>query len=304
MIRVLNEAEKDRCEIMQRLRIVQISQSQIEEWFDRSLQLEGLLQNFYLERHRIKTVLQGTCASDSILQILAWQYIDDDRFRKAIDKNIRKSPEADTARFVAVLVQQGVSTEIYSWRTAMLSGMCFTISENNIKFFRCSSSPVDGLTQFVSLFPAVTSTSNCNCRIEKRFILLPIDVKHFKSNRGFKGLQKAIDKRISSGMILCKRCGQLHVENLVFGDIVFVAVGPPIKELQLVTDLKGIPLTIKLQGQLYDLRCFTDNMKENHGMANCLRRDGKWYQYDDNLKTAETLGKKTVPYLLMFRKRD
>lgn len=305
----LNEAERGENNIMQGLRVDRISQTKtnISEWFDRSLTLNGLLQNKHLQRHRIKIVVRGTCALDSILQMFTWQYIDDDRFRKAIDELIETLPDADTVRFIAIFAQQGVGLDVYRLRSEIFTKICFINSTDDFKYFRCMSSPIDSLAEFFTpFFPSVTSISNCRCRIERKFTTLPFDYDNFKGKPVFEGprLQEAINKRIGNGRVLCKCCGQLATENHALSHFVFVLLGPTRESLYLVKKLKGMPLKMTLQGEPYDLRCFIDYKIENHSKVNCWRDDSKWYQYDDNFNTALPLENESLPYMLMYRRRN
>lgn len=296
-------AKKGESKITKALKVARTSPVKVGEWFARSSNPTGLLQNVRLERHRINIEVRGACAPDVIFQAFAWQYIDDDRFREAIDEHIRVSRDADTARILAALAQTGASQDVYRLRRELLAEICFNISKGNNKFLRCASEPTHSLAHFFApLFPSLTSISNCKCRIERKFVTLPFDYDHFKGKPAFEGLQEAIHKRIGSTKKLCKRCGQMISEHHALSDFVFVVVGPPIHYLQDVTDLKGIPLTIKLVDQLYDLRCFIDYKMKGHSKISCLRGDRRWHQYDDNKGEIELDVNESSPYMLIYRR--
>lgn len=281
------------------LKIAAISKEKVKEWFARSLTVKSLLANSWRERYDIKIKTHGTCSANSFLHALSCQYIDDERFRNSIDERIRTSPDADLERFIAVFAQGGVSQQVYRLRRELLSKTCFISSSDNVKFIRCASTSIQNLIQFVGpLFSAMTSTSSCKCQIVRKFTALPVDCRHLRSF-GRLGIQRAIDKRIN-GNIVCKHCGQRHTEIHEFGDIVFINVGPPIAKLQSILNPRKISLTLK--GQKYNLVCMIDRKRSTHSAVSCLRKDGKWYHYDDNLNTVKELRTRSMPNLLVYRK--
>lgn len=259
-------------------------------WFEASLENQGLLPNSQHEKNYIKIWTRETCTADSLLQALTWLYIDDNHFRKTVDKHIGTSPDDDVARFVVAFAYGDVLENIYRWRREFLSKHCSVISRGATKEIHCLSAHYKNIEDLITpLFPAMTSTTGCECRIQRKFVTIPFSYKHL-GRRGLSGLQEAIDKRINDEKTLCKRCGQKHIEDHEFSDIAFVAVARHKSEAYTVKDRVGIPRTIFLEDQKFKFTCFTDlDFSKNHSAMNCRRKNGKWYHYDDNRKTAEIL---------------
>lgn len=286
-----------------KLRVAPIAQPNVQEWLKRSLSCEGLIRKSRRERHRIKSEVTGACSPNSVFQALVCQYIDNKAFRKAIDEHIQTSRDADLARSIALFAQQGATEHFYRLRTELLSKICLTILKDDMKYIRCGSFTSDSLTDFVTpLSPTIVITSNCECRIEVKFVSLPIDEAHFREH-GLPELQQAIDKRIDKEKVLCKRCGRKCTQNHVLGGFVLVNVGRPKCKMQLVKNLEGIPLKIRVNKHQYDLSCFIDVRKRGHSMVNCLRSNGDWYQYNDAQKKPELLGNESMPQFLMYTRK-
>lgn len=295
--KALEETTKAENRNKQGLQVDPVFRPNVRAWFERSVKVFGLLINGQRGRSRIQIRLRGTCTADTILQALTWLYIDDVHFRKTINARVRTSPDADLARFISLFAQTGISRNIYRMRWEFLSKICSVSSSANSKLYQCFntySDIIDGLV--APQFPTMTVTTNCKCQIKNIFSFLPIDFDQYRSG-GLKGLQHAIDERnkgFSGERILCKRCGEKHTENNVFGDIVFIMLGPLVADLPKVEAPQDLLRTIHLKDQNYVLTCFSDfDLSELHVRINCRRMNGKWYQYDDNVMTAEptTFGK-------------
>lgn len=309
IIEALKAAKKGGSEITRGLSVIPISKPNVDEWFKRSLELSGLLRNFRTERQHIKIFSSGNCSQDSILQALSWQYIDDERFREFIDERIRTSHNSNLERFIARLAQSGANHDIYRWRRELLSTIGYGISSDIIKYFSGSSYGFDETIHVItSSFSSTTTTSNCKCRIERKFYTIPIDVDLFYTYDDYDKLQEAIDNRLN-GKVLCKRCGRKKAQTHVFGDIVFIFVGNTIEAPDLIP-VKGfdnIPPTINLKREQYDLTCFIEITSGNHAMANCYRKDKKWYHYNDLMPTVIQLTETdytVYPICLMYKKHN
>lgn len=283
------------------LKVVPISEPKVQEWIAISYDVRGILENVWRERNDMKIEVYGTCSANSFLHALACQYVDDERIRNFMDERIRTMPDSDLERLIVAFARGGVSEYVYRLRREFLSRTCFVSPGSYLKHFRCFSTDIQNLLQFVSpIFPAVTTTTNCKCQILRKFASLPVEAEYLR--KGLMGLQKAIDER-NNGDVLCKRCGQKNPENHVFSDIVSVEVGPPIASLQLVFNLMGVPKTIILKGQEYVLTCILDMKSKTHVAVSCRREKG-WYQYDDFMKRAQRMGNQSVPSILLYKKAD
>lgn len=288
------------------LRVDPIAKPDMSGWFQRSLTAKGLLQNGQREKYKIQIEIDGTCGPDSILQALSWLYIDDAHFRKAVDERIRKSPDADLARFSATLAQKGDKRQIYRWRMEMLSEYCFVLRKDDVMNFQCASiNPVNIAVLIAPLFPTKTSITTCKCRIKKKFAALPIDDTYLKEF-GFKKLQTAIDRRNNHFVdeeSLCKHCGQRSSKIYAFGDIVFIIVRPSVGNRHPVWFPLEIQDTIVLKDQKYSLVCVSDITMPGHARINCLRGKNEWYQYDDLLKKSTLLAaKESKTDFLMYKR--
>lgn len=289
------------------LEIAAIPPPNMDAWFKKSLRSEFLFKNIRRERYFVKTDVRGTCTQDCILIALAWQYIDDERFRIFISKNIRtaSAPAADFARFIAVLAHQGARTHICRWREQLILRECFSSLEGSTKRSHCGSSLGEQLKQLVTpLFPSMTTISGCGCRLERKFTTIPIEFYQLK-DFGLVYLQIALDVRVARHRKLCKLCGQKHSESRVFSDIVFVYVEPILNLFspQEMRDFMRIPGTIILNGQQYHLTCFIDIDKDiDHATTFCRRKD-EWYHYDDMTQSVVPKStENTSPACLMYRK--
>lgn len=303
ILEALKKPREDGNKIKQELRVDPVPRPNVKEWFKRSLGEEGLIPNGHRERYRIEIVTLETCSADSVLQALIWQYIDDDRFRKFIDELIRKSSDADLARFLAISAQEGNTKHTLRLRRELITKNCFVSRKGNMKYIRCCDSvPTNVIALVPQLFSAMISTSTCKCQIERKFDTLPIN-SELVIIYGLRILQHAINDCFQ-GERNCDSCGKGYTENHVFGGFVFIIVALYTDDLHRVKEVTDIPQTIDLNGEQYELTCFSDLRMEKHAMMICRRMDGEWYQYDDNEKTAKPasgLGE-TLTDVLMYRK--
>lgn len=237
--------------------VAPVSEAKLKDWYKISLTSKNLLLNGQTERLQIKILTQGTCTADTILQALRWQYIDDEHFRKTIDGLIRKSDDADLPRFIASSVEGGITRQTYRWRRELTTKQSFIRTKDDVKFIHPSSSVFDLLQEFVTpLFPSMTSTTGCKCKIKRTFVTLPVE-HSFIFVYGASFLQLAIDDRVNSEMILCKRCGESKPDTHVFGAFVFVTGGAVENEkvtMKKEKQLGNIPKQIDLRGKKYGKR--------------------------------------------------
>lgn len=286
------------------LRVVPMLDPKVEPWYIRSLKSNGLLMNTHREKHSIKIVMRNTCVQNSILQAFTWLYIDDEDFRKFIDEFIRKSRKADLARLIAIFAQNGFGEHVYRLRRQLSSSSCFSSLIDGVRKFECASATFENIHDLVfPLFSTMTLTTDCKCRIEKKFATIPIDAAYFREHK-LKGLQTAIEKRIKNKNRVCNRCGRKCSENHEFSDVVLIQVGLPVHDLIEVNDSGEIPQIIILKNQKYVLTCFSDaymNQSPNHFMMNCLRR-GDWYHYDDVSDSAKKLKGGGLVDILIYKK--
>lgn len=148
-----------------------MEQSDLDTWYERSLKPDGLITALRSETNRIRIRVLDTCSQDGIFQALAWQYIGIDHFRKAIEGS---ADDTDSPRLIAALAEQGATDNTYRLRSELLSKRYEATSKGGLKIIPCQDFFVENLENFVThLFPSMTSTSGCGCRIEEKFIVLP-----------------------------------------------------------------------------------------------------------------------------------
>lgn len=282
----LKKEKKGGEERKQGLKVDPVSPHSMSTWFERSLSAAGLLRNGQRERNKIQIWTRNTCSSDSIFQAIVWLYIDDEQFRQRIDEHIRTSQVADLARSISSLARGTDFEHLFRSRRELLSKGCYVSSKGNVKEYQCVSSTYESIEdlELPALFPAVISTSNCKCRIKRTFVTLPFDYKDLIT-KPLSKLPDVIDARFSDEKITCKRCGQKHRAEYIFGDIVFVVIAQYIVDLREVSSQVELPPTINLRGQKYKLICFTAHSR-GHGTIYCRRKKDKWYHYNDNKNIA------------------
>lgn len=284
------------------MRVTPVEQSVLDTWNERSLKADGLIRANQKERHRIKIQVLNACVYDCVVQALAWLYIDEERFRETVDERIRRMPDnADLPRLIAVLSEQGATDRVYRLRRELLSKSTFALRTGDMKVFRSEDLLLKILTYFVTpSFPSMTSTSDCKCRIEKKYGALPPDGVRIMKN-GPKKLRFEID--IKNERKPCRRCGQKRTEEHVFGDIVFVYLGDSYEEGTRSSQL-SIPQTIALGDENYALACFFDVNEKSHLTAFCFRKNGKRIVYNDNADRVLPFREDGLVQCLLYRKKE
>lgn len=298
--KALSSPNRGRNKAKQELRVASVDRQDADKWLKRSLQSGSLLKAERLERYRVKIDLTNTCTPDTILQALAWQYIDDERFREIIDERIRTShDDADVERFIAILAELGESDHIYRFRRELIQKNLFATRKGDVITIQAVDYFEEAVDYLVtSLLPAMTSTSNCKCRIETKTVVLPI--------LRILGIDNGMEFKIglNNERLVCRRCGQRHTMSHVLGDIVLLPwlYFKRTEPARLVKNPDNLPQTINLNGNQYQLACFFDVRMEGHLMVNCLRKDGEWYQYNNHEETAAPLEGDSIMDCLMYRK--
>lgn len=105
---------------------------------------------------------------DSIVNVLAFMYIDNPRFKEKLDKFVREEVESEFLRFVAVYAKDGCNSAVYNWRMDILlnskSGPLVEVqTHSEVTTVHCSQIKRVFKVYVSPFFPSITSHQACQC---------------------------------------------------------------------------------------------------------------------------------------------
>lgn len=215
---------------------------------------------------------------------------------------IQTTSEADFLRLITVFMEMGDAQQIRSWRSDILMKLHKSITLDEVTTFDCGAARAKYVNELLSpVLPSMTSSLICNCPTSKikQYPTLPLSrIKLVvKTVEKLPELIRAKEKDFEDIEKTCRVCKNKKKKVVEFGDVVVITVIYP-----KLFKCDDIPKEFPLKGQRYGLRSTIDYGGLGHVISRCLRKDNKWYVYDDNQRNVKESSETCEPYILFYER--
>lgn len=260
-----------------------------------------VISNGYISRtNKSSEQVLNTCGFDSVLSVLMALYVDIEFFKNIMDK------ENSTIFHLIKESFSNVSKSFYQMRNKILIDFNPNgpqIYENGLTVYDLETNISTVINYIIDKnilnFYSFTKIINCPCsfNLDISFVYLPININYLEMY-GIQYLQQTI---VSNDCYTCD-CGKPAIVEIKYNELLIIDVqqNPIIEE---AIDVNIIPKVIHVDNINYKLKAFierTGNEKSGHYIANILRPDNSWQQYDDTKNFVGHVNNTSKPHILFY----
>lgn len=225
----------------------------------------------------ITTIVENTCAFDSIAHIMSCMYSDYDSVKQFVGKNI----SLEMFQFITKMADPlNTSTVIYKERDIILKGLrpAKKKTTNGMTVYDCTTSLENIINKLLP--PTILTVASCVCYKEdmpKGYLYVPILLNKLKA-LGVKQIERCVD----IDFINKKSCGTCNLSRTIhFNEYVIMDIkldnNPKVSTSAFKAQIEMAGISFNLYGVVE----FIPSTKNSHFVAHVLRKNNKWETYDD-----------------------